>query len=73
MGYEAKIQLINRAKSKQWYVSFPAAVAQAMEFEKGETVQWIMDGHQRMVMLRSDESLLSLRKKLKKTKTKKRS
>ncbi|MBK8632636.1 MAG: hypothetical protein IPN72_03305 [Saprospiraceae bacterium] len=36
MGYPTKIQLIKRANSEQWYVNFPAAVAQAIEFQKGK-------------------------------------
>ena len=42
MGYPTKVQLIKRQDSQQWYVNFPAALAQAMEFQKGETVQWII-------------------------------
>jgi hypothetical protein len=66
MGYPTKIQLIKRAKSEQWYVNFPSAVAQAMEFERGETVEWLIDDHQRMVMLRTDENVSALKKKLQK-------
>ncbi len=66
MGYPTKIQLIKRAKSEQWYVNFPSAVAQAMEFQQGEVVEWLIDDHQRLVLLRSDESVNSLKKKLKK-------
>ena len=40
MGYPTKIQLISRKKGKQWYVNFPNALAEAMNFEKGETVEW---------------------------------
>ena len=40
MGYPTKIQLISRKKGKQWYVNFPNALAEAMEFAKGETVEW---------------------------------
>ena len=65
MGYKTKIQLINRAKSEQWYINFPAAVAQAMEFKKGEIVEWLIDDHQKMVLARSDDSVASLKKKLK--------
>ena len=35
MGCQTKIQLISRKNSQQWYVNFPAAVAHAMEFERG--------------------------------------
>ena len=64
MGYSTKIQLIKRAKSEQWYINFPSAVAQAMEFERGEIAEWLIDDHQRLVLLRSDEAVSSLKKKL---------
>lgn len=64
MGYRTKIQLIKRAKSEQWYINFPAAVAQAMEFERGEVVEWLIDDHQRLVLTRDDEAVASLKKKL---------
>ena len=41
MGYKTKIQLINRTNGKsQWYINFPVACAQMMNFQKGETVEW---------------------------------
>lgn len=40
MGYKTKVQLIKRKKSEQWYVNFPSQVAQVMEFDKGEQVDW---------------------------------
>ena len=40
MGYPTKIQLISRQKGRQWYVNFPNALAEAMNFVKGETVEW---------------------------------
>ena len=52
MGFPTKVQLINRKASEQWYINFPSAVAQAMEFAKGETVEWIIE----------DKALLALRR-----------
>jgi len=66
MGYPTKIQLIKRAKSEQWYVNFPSALAQAIEFERGEVVEWLIDNYQRLVLMRSDESVSSMKKKLQK-------
>ena len=40
MGYPTKVQLISRKKGNQWYVNFPNALAEAMNFVKGETVEW---------------------------------
>ena len=47
MPYPTKVQLIERQSSEQWYINFPSAVAQAMDFSKGEEVRWtIVDkGH----------------------------
>lgn len=64
MGYPTKIQRIKRAKSEQWYVNFPSAVAQAIEFQQGEVVEWIIDDHQRLVLQRSKQAVASLKKKL---------
>ncbi|HKN19373.1 MAG TPA: hypothetical protein VJW95_06210 [Dissulfurispiraceae bacterium] len=52
MGYPTKVQLIKRQQSEQWYVNFPSAVAQAMEFERGETVEWIIEDKEQMVLRR---------------------
>jgi hypothetical protein len=43
MGLPTKIQVIKRKQSEQWYINFPSAVAQAMEFEKGETLEWFIE------------------------------
>ena len=40
MGFKTKVQLINRKTSQQWYVNFPSACAQMMNFRKGETMEW---------------------------------
>lgn len=69
MGYNTKIQLIKRATSEQWYVNFPAAVAQAIEFDKGEEVEWIIDDVQNIVLRRSDKAVAAVKKKLKKGKS----
>ncbi|MGD0276778.1 MAG: hypothetical protein ABSB79_12135 [Syntrophales bacterium] len=52
MGYPTKVQLIKRKKSEQWYINFPAAVAQAMEFVRGETVEWIIEDRGSLVLHR---------------------
>jgi hypothetical protein len=52
MGYPTKIQLIKRKQSEQWYINFPVAVAQAMEFERGETVEWVIEDKGSLVLRR---------------------
>lgn len=52
MGFPTKVQLIKRKASEQWYINFPSAIAQAMEFSRGESVEWIVE----------DKALLALRR-----------
>jgi len=52
MGYQTKVQLIKRAKSEQWYINFPAQLAQAMDFKRGETVEWFVGDKETLVLKR---------------------
>ena len=52
MGCSTKVQLIKRANSEQWYVNFPAQIAQAMEFNRGELVEWFVDDKSQLVLKR---------------------
>ncbi|MBF8268229.1 MAG: hypothetical protein HW388_1737 [Dehalococcoidia bacterium] len=52
MGYPTKVQLIKRKDSEQWYINFPAAVAQAMEFERGEIVEWTIEDKANLLLHR---------------------
>jgi antitoxin component of MazEF toxin-antitoxin module len=54
MGYPTKVQLISRKKGNQWYVNFPNALAEAMNFVKGETVEWTVVSIKCLQMNRSD-------------------
>ena len=63
MGYPTKVQLIKRQASQQWYVNFPAALAQAMEFEKGETVEWIIRDRDALTLQRQKADGRPARKK----------
>jgi len=63
MGYPTKIQLIKRAKSEQWYINFPSAIAQAMEFERGEVVEWRIQDRQTMILKREESVITGEKKK----------
>jgi len=66
MGYPTKIQRIKRKKSKQWYINFPAAVAQAMEFEPSELVEWIIEDKSQLVLRRTQTPPSAIKKKQRK-------
>jgi hypothetical protein len=52
MGFPTKVQLIRREDSQQWYINFPSAIAQAMEFARGEIVEWIIQDKNRLLLRR---------------------
>jgi hypothetical protein len=62
MGYPTKVQRINRKKSEQWYINFPSAVAQAMEFGRGETVEWFIEDKETLVLQRPEAPQRKLKK-----------
>lgn len=66
MGYPTKIQLIKRASSEQWYINFPSAVAQAMEFNRGEVVEWVIEDKNKLTLKRAGVNEDSEKKKLQK-------
>jgi hypothetical protein len=52
MGCPTRVQLIDRKNSQQWYINFPAPVAQALQFQKGEVCEWIIDNKQYLILKR---------------------
>lgn len=64
MGFPTKVQLIKRKKSEQWYINFPSAVAQAMEFVRGEIVEWIIEDKGQLVLRRREVPPSALKKTL---------
>lgn len=64
MGHPTKIQLIQRETSEQWYINFPSAIAQAMEFDKGEVWEWIIEDKNLLVLQRQTPVRSAVKKKL---------
>jgi len=54
MGYKTKVQSIKRKNSEQWYINFPAAIAQAMEFSHSENVEWIISDKRNLILHRPE-------------------
>jgi hypothetical protein len=52
MGFPTKVQCIQRKESEQWYINFPSAIAQAMEFAKGEIVEWTVHDKANLILSR---------------------
>ena len=64
MGFPTKVQLIKRKDSEQWYINFPSAIAQAMEFSRGETVEWLIEDKQLLALRRLEAPPSVLKKTL---------
>jgi antitoxin component of MazEF toxin-antitoxin module len=52
MGSRVKIQKIQRATNKTYYVNFPGAIADAIDLEKGEEMEWYVEGRNCFVLRR---------------------
>ena len=54
MGYPTKVQLIERKRgTNQWYINFPTPIAEAMDFQKGEVVEWAIEDRQHLHLSRT--------------------
>ncbi len=62
MGFPTKVQLIQRQHSQQWYINFPSAIAQAMEFTRGEIVEWVVQNKGQLLLRRRKVSAATLKK-----------
>lgn len=52
MGYNIKIQRVERKTTKSFYVNFPAAVAEAANIKKGEEMEWVIEDKNTFVLRR---------------------
>ena len=54
MGYESSVQVIQRGgKNRQWYLICPAPLAQALEIEKGEVIEWVVEDKHTLILKRT--------------------
>jgi hypothetical protein len=54
MGFKTKVQCIKRQNSEQWYINFPSALAQAMDFSQSENVEWLVSDKRHLILLRPE-------------------
>jgi hypothetical protein len=59
MGYKSKVQVIVRGSNqqRQFYLICPAPLAEALEMKKGETIEWVVQDKNTLIIRRgtSDE------------------
>jgi len=52
MGYKTKVQMVNRKYSKQYYIIIPVPMAEALEIQKGEAVEWKIEDKKKLILRR---------------------
>ena len=53
MGYHSRVQVIERANdTRQYYLICPAPLAQAMELQKGEEIEWVIEDKSTLIVKR---------------------
>lgn len=52
MGYEIKIQRVERGNTKSFYVNLPAAIAEAANIKKGEEWEWLIEDLNELIFKR---------------------
>ena len=56
MGYQSRVQVIQRGgKNRQYYLICPAPLAQALEMEKGEVVEWVVEDKHTLTLKRDPQ------------------
>jgi hypothetical protein len=69
MACPTKVQLIARKDSEQFYVNLPAPIAHAMDFTKGEVVEWTIADKKHLILSRTNvpPDPIEVKKKLRET------
>jgi bifunctional DNA-binding transcriptional regulator/antitoxin component of YhaV-PrlF toxin-antitoxin module len=63
MGYLSKVQLIERAnQTRQFYLICPAPLAEALELEKGEPIEWIVEDRHTLIVKRQAKAAAKTRR-----------
>ena len=52
MGYRVKIQKVERPTNRSFYVNLPVAVAEALNIDKGEDFEWLIEDKNTLVLSR---------------------
>ena len=54
MAYQSRVQVIQRGgKNRQWYLICPTPLAQALEMEKGEVIEWVVEDKHSLILKRT--------------------
>lgn len=63
MGYRIKIQKVDRPSNRSYYLNFPAPIADAVNMQKGEELEWIVEDRNTFIVRRVKPAKSFLKKK----------
>lgn len=63
MGYRIRIQKVDRPSNRSFYVNFPAPIADAVNMQKGEELEWHVEDKNTFVLKRVKSAKSFLKKK----------
>jgi antitoxin component of MazEF toxin-antitoxin module len=52
MGYLVKLQKVERPTNRSFYVNLPAAIADAVQLDKGEELEWFIEDKNTLILRR---------------------
>jgi antitoxin component of MazEF toxin-antitoxin module len=52
MGYLVKLQKVERPTNRSFYVNLPAALADAIQLDKGEELEWFIEDKNTLILRR---------------------
>jgi hypothetical protein len=65
MGYPIKIQKVQRPTNRSYYVNLPVTLAEALEVQKGESFEWLLEDKNTLILQRLKPAAPRRLKKLK--------
>jgi bifunctional DNA-binding transcriptional regulator/antitoxin component of YhaV-PrlF toxin-antitoxin module len=62
MGYTSTMQMIRRTgNTRQYYLICPASLAEALEIEKGESFEWVVEDKNTLILKRIQPKKMRVR------------
>jgi antitoxin component of MazEF toxin-antitoxin module len=52
MGYLVKLQKVERPTNRSFHVNLPAAIADAVQLDKGEELEWFIEDKNTLILRR---------------------
>jgi hypothetical protein len=52
MGYKVRIQRVDRPTNRSFYLNFPSPIADSVNMQKGEALEWLVEDRNTFVVKR---------------------